>query len=121
ALADWWAGRSDAAQPLAALRGRRLLAMAGIAAPERFFAMLEAAGLNIERLPLADHHDHAKAAWPAGTTELVTTEKDAVKLGPQQVGGARVWVVGLDFELPPDFVGALLHRLGPAPATRPPP
>lgn len=110
-LAHWHANRRAEALPLAALRGRPLVAAAGIAAPERFFSMLEAEGLAIERLPLPDHHAFATLPWPAATPDVVVTEKDAVKLDPHAVGSTRVWVVGLDFSLPPALVGALLAEL----------
>ncbi len=119
-LRAWQAGDASAAQPITALRGRRLLAVAGIASPERFFAMLEAAGLTIERLPLPDHHPSASLPWPAGTPEVVLTEKDAVKLDAAALGATKAWVVGLDFVLPADFTNAVLRRLGPAPARRKP-
>lgn len=113
-LADWIAGHSRAARPLDALRGRPLLAVAGLAAPEKFFAMLEQAGLRIARLPLPDHHAYATLPWPAGTAEVVTTEKDAVKIDPARVGATQVWVVPLDLALPAALVGELLSWL-PAP------
>lgn len=112
-LADWHAGRAAAAQPLAVLRGRLLVAAAGIASPERFFGMLEAAGLTIRRLPLPDHHAFDTLPWPAGSADVVVTEKDAVKLDPSRTGTTRVWVVALDFALPDDLVAALLRRLEP--------
>lgn len=114
-LQRWLAGTDEPPQPLSALQGRRLLAMAGIAVPERFFSALEAGGLEIDRLPLPDHHDYGKARtdppWPRGTREVVTTEKDAVKLAAWADQGVTVWVVGLDLALPADFVAALLARL----------
>jgi tetraacyldisaccharide 4'-kinase len=111
-LADWHAGRAAAAVPLEQLRGRRLVAAAGIAAPERFFSMLEARGLQLQRLPLPDHHAFTTLPWPEGTAEVVVTEKDAVKLAPAALGGTRVWVVGLDFALPLPFIQDVLRRLG---------
>lgn len=117
ALEDWAAGRQDGAVALTTLRGRRLLALAGIASPERFFSMLEAAGLQIERLPLPDHHDFAALPWPAGTREVLVTEKDAVKLAGRALAGTRVWVVGLDFALPDSLVQDVLRLLAP-PRTR---
>jgi tetraacyldisaccharide 4'-kinase len=87
--------------------------VAGIAAPERFFAMLEAAGLSLQRLPLPDHCDHARLPWPAGTADVVTTEKDAVKLDSSRFGATRVWVVGLDFQVPPPLLDDLLRLLAP--------
>jgi tetraacyldisaccharide 4'-kinase len=51
----------------------------------------------------------------------VLTEKDAVKLDPARLGTTRVWVVGLDFVLPPDFTRDLLRRLGQPPQPTSPP
>lgn len=124
---DAWATGSTAstttgAQPLSSLRGRRVAALAGIGAPEQFFAMLEAAGLEIERLPARDHARYAQAPWTSETREVVTTEKDAVKLAAlpaSALHGARVWVVPLDCELPDALVHALVALLA-LPARSPP-
>jgi len=113
-LASWAAGHGAGALPLASLRGRPLLAAAGIAEPERFFRMLEAEGLAIDRLPLPDHHAYRAIPWPPGTADVLVTEKDAVKLSPAVTGATRVWVVGLDLTLPDDFMFDLLTRLGSA-------
>lgn len=67
---------------LSALRGQPLVALAGIANPEGFFAMLRARGLTLEKtVALPDHHDfrHDDLSVYAGRTVLCT-EKDAVKL-----------------------------------------
>lgn len=113
-LAAWCRGEGTPAQPLAALRGRRVTALAGIGAPEQFFAMLEAAGLEIERLPCADHADYRRWPWPGHTREVVTTEKDAVKLAALAPAPLPVWVLPLDCELPPALVSGLLALLPPA-------
>ena len=68
--------------PMAELRGKALHAVAAIAQPEAFFAMLRDHGLTLagtESLP--DHFDFKNwvNAAPAGHT-LICTEKDAVKL-----------------------------------------
>ena len=68
---------------LATLRGRPLLAVAGIARPASFFAMLRGLGLTLEcTFALPDHYDFEHNAPlpldPAST--VVCTEKDAVKL-----------------------------------------
>lgn len=110
-LPQWLQGRTDDARPLSALRGRPLLAMAGIAVPERFFAALEAAGLDIRRLALPDHHRYDTTPWPRGCTEVITTEKDAVKLAAWADPSVTVWVVGLDLVLPVEFISTLLSRL----------
>ena len=90
---------------------RELLAVAGIAAPERFFGMLRDVGLTINTLPLPDHHPFDTLPWAAQTPDVLVTEKDAVKLCMEQIEGTRVWVVGLDFVLPPRLLQALFSRL----------
>ncbi len=121
-LQAWWQQDATQAVPLAQLQGRPLLAAAGMAAPEKFFAMLQAAGLQISRLPLPDHHAFTNLPWPAGTPEVVVTEKDAVKLRPAEVNKAAtataVWVVPLDFSIP-EALGRELLALLFTPRTNP--
>lgn len=75
---------------VAALRGRALLAFAGIGRPGKFFATLEEAGLDVAaRAAFADHHPFTEAeiaglaarAAARGLT-LATTEKDLARLTP---------------------------------------
>jgi tetraacyldisaccharide 4'-kinase len=82
-------GRLDPdAGVLATLRGRKALAFAGIGDPEKFFATLSEAGIEIgARAPFPDHHRYgrAEADQLIGRAErqglvLVTTEKDVVRL-----------------------------------------
>ena len=113
-LAGWWRGEPAERAALAALRGRTIVAVAGIARPERFFAMLRASGLDIVELPLADHADFAVLPWPAGSGDVIVTEKDAVKLPPERALGAQVWVARLDFAPDAAFDAALLALLPPA-------
>jgi tetraacyldisaccharide 4'-kinase len=119
-LEAWLRNEAGAAVPLHHLRGRSLLAVAGLAAPQKFFDMLVAAGLTFAPLPLPDHHPYATLPWPVGTPEVLTTEKDAVKLDPSALQGTRVWVLPLDFQLPPGLAADLLNLL-PAPQPKTPP
>jgi tetraacyldisaccharide 4'-kinase len=117
-LADWHAGAPMSPSALHALRGPSLHAVAGIAAPERFFGMLRDAGLQVQAQALPDHASFDPPPWPAGATQVLCTEKDAAKLDPSRTGAAQVWVVGLDFQLPStltaDLLGALAtHRRSP--------
>lgn len=112
-LAEWWQGRQPDPGRFAALHGRSVLAAAGLARPERFFAMLREQGLEIVEHPLPDHHDFAEIDWPAGTTDVVLTEKDAVKIRPERAGAVRLWVAALDFRLPAAFEQELLALLPP--------
>jgi tetraacyldisaccharide 4'-kinase len=115
-LAAWHRGDATQQVPLASLRDRHLWAAAGLAAPEKFFAMLGREGLGFHRLPLPDHHDYAELPWPPDAADVLVTEKDAVKLNPDTIGTTRVWVVPLDLQLPDGLVPELLGLLFPAPA-----
>ena len=122
ALHDWVRGEIGHGQPLSNFAARHCIAAAGIAAPERFLTMLEAAGLSITRLPLPDHHDFAQLPWAADTGDVFVTEKDAIKL--QHLVPAHtttsVWVVGLDFVLPPAFLHWVHAGLAPFKTRTPP-
>lgn len=112
-LREWHAGRAADARTLASLQGMPLVAAAGLAHPQRFFDMLRAQGLQIEELPLPDHHAFHPLPWPSGTPDVVLTEKDAVKLDPACMGTTRVWVATLDFSLDQAFAAELAHWLPP--------
>jgi len=104
---------------LTELRGQPLVAMAGIASPEAFFAMLRARGLTLEKtLALPDHHDFKPDDLSdcAGRTVLCT-EKDAIKLFalPDLANLPRLEIlaVPLEFSPEPAFFAALDALLAP--------
>jgi tetraacyldisaccharide 4'-kinase len=71
--------------PLASLSHWPVDAVAGLAQPDAFFAMLRQAGLTLNNsTPLPDHFDYA--SWPTGALPrpLLCTEKDAAKLWQHQ-------------------------------------
>ena len=103
----------------AALCGRRVLAFAGIARPEKFFASLEETGAEIAaRESFSDHHPFAPAelrrlfdrAARLGALP-VTTAKDAVRLPPALRDQAAVLGITLEWE-DPAALAALLESLG---------
>ena len=112
-LVDWWKGQAASRSALEALKGRSIVAAAGLARPQRFFDMLRASGLNIEAMALPDHHGYSELPWPTQTADVVVTEKDAVKLDPARMGRTRVWVAALDLRTHPSFDAALLALLPP--------
>ncbi len=117
-LGEWWAGQPAQMNALLALRDQPgLLAVAGVARPQRFFDMLAGLGLVFDTLALPDHADFAPLPWPTDAAAIVLTEKDAVKLPPGCVGALPVWVVALDFSPGAGFEAALdtqLQKLFPA-------
>jgi tetraacyldisaccharide 4'-kinase len=80
--------RAVLAPVAAALAGRRVLAFAGIARPEKFFATLQAMGCVLAgQRAFADHHAYGEAEVATLIEDArhadavpVTTEKDAVRL-----------------------------------------
>jgi len=88
------------------LDGERALAFAGIARPEKFFATLQAVGVEIvARRGFADHHFYTEREIAALTREaerlgatLVTTEKDAGRLSPAMRSRIAVLPIELVFE-----------------------
>ncbi|MCG6869632.1 MAG: tetraacyldisaccharide 4'-kinase [Gammaproteobacteria bacterium] len=61
--------------------GRRVVAVAGIGRPARFFQYLRARGLDVEERPFPDHHRFTSDDLvAAGEGTVLMTEKDAVKV-----------------------------------------
>lgn len=115
--AEWRAGAAPSDEHWASLRGRRVRAAAGIAAPEKFFNLLRDQDLEIRPLPLPDHHAFESLPWGHDVADVIVTEKDAVKLPPTLEGPTQVWVAPLDLECDLGFAAAI-KRLFPKPAAR---
>ncbi|MDM0118972.1 tetraacyldisaccharide 4'-kinase [Variovorax arabinosiphilus] len=96
--------------PIAALAGRPLIAVAGIAKPDSFFQMLRDQGLVPARcIALPDHHDFDDwARVAAADATVLCTEKDALKLWRRQPDALAV---PLRFEPAPAFLAALDAKL----------
>lgn len=97
------------------LRGRRVVAVAAIARPQRFLADLERCGAEVvARLLYRDHHvfddeDRRRIASAAASADLVvTTEKDLVKLATA-AGDARLRALRIETQV--DQERALLERI----------
>lgn len=101
---------------LASGSGRPICAVAGIARPQTFFAMLRARGILLNTTQgLADHAalDEASSSLPDDHL-ILCTEKDAMKLWRHR---PDAWAVPLVVSLEPAFWNSLLlllHQHGPA-------
>ena len=101
-----------------AWRGRRVVALAGIGRPERFFATLRGLGAEVvEAVALADHApippallDRLEARAEREGATLACTEKDAVRLAPRDRD--RVAPLPVRMALDPPRLDAALDRLG---------
>jgi len=107
--------RTGERRELAAFRGARVHALAGIGNPRSFFTALGDAGITADTHQLADHGalDPRHLPFPDGATVLMT-EKDAVKY----LSCARPdwWYVELDViverETARDLIAIVLERAG---------
>jgi tetraacyldisaccharide 4'-kinase len=101
-LATWAQNGHGQRIDLSRLRGQPLVALAGIARPEAFFAMLRSQGLQLaETLALPDHYDFDSNVRPASAGyTLICTEKDAVKLWRNQ---PDAWAVPLQLQIEAGF------------------
>lgn len=96
-------------QPLAQWQGQTVDAVAGIARPDRFFAMLQAQGLTLGHCQAwPDHHPFDAWQPPTPSRPLLCTEKDAVKLWARH---PQVWAVPLRLRPEPAFWQALEQAL----------
>jgi tetraacyldisaccharide 4'-kinase len=96
------------------LAGRPVIAFAGVANPDSFNNILLSAGVDLRRLMVyPDHHiyseqdlaDIKSAARKENCADLLTTEKDLVKLPADQFSGYKLLAVRikLGLELPQHF------------------
>ncbi|MBT4748457.1 MAG: tetraacyldisaccharide 4'-kinase [Rhodospirillaceae bacterium] len=101
------------------LSGKRVLAFAGIARPQKFFDTLSAIGADIaDSLVFNDHHPYTGPEISdilERAKELnavaVTTEKDHVRLGPDQARTIETIHVDIAWDDGPSFTGWLDGRI----------
>lgn len=96
------------------MRGKKMLAAAGIGHPQRFFQLLESHGLVFESMPLPDHFTYTEELFAQKDVEIILiTEKDAVKC--RQLAGLRddqrIWVVPVAAQIDAEFGSQLLAKL----------
>lgn len=99
--------RADLAVDGEAFAGKAVFAFAGIGRPEKFVASLESAGADVVgRCFFDDHHPYTEDEIVelkaiAGDAQLVTTEKDFVRLSVAQREGIRLLKAAATFADPP--------------------
>ncbi len=97
-------------ETLAAFRGRRVTAVAGIGNPDRFFTLLRGEGLDVDPRAYGDHHAFSAAdaaEWGAGP--VLMTEKDAVKCA--SFAGLGFWFLPVDADPAPAVCERLMQFL----------
>lgn len=106
--------RCSAAELLVQLAGKNVHAIAGIGAPQRFFASLRALGFDFVAHPFPDHHAYLAAELDFGAQSiLLMTEKDAVKCAALVLPAAlaAAWVLPVSAVLPPALMDLIVEKL----------
>jgi tetraacyldisaccharide 4'-kinase len=95
-------------RPLDSFKGKKVHAVAGIGNPQRFFDLLEDAGLDVEAHPLDDHASFGpdQLAFEEPGAVLIT-EKDAVKC--ESFAHDDVWCVVVDLLFDADKTARLMR------------
>jgi tetraacyldisaccharide 4'-kinase len=108
---------SDQGMSPAWLAGKTVIAVAGIARPERFVRLIEQAGGTVLRgLYYRDHYRYeasdiaAIRDAAAQADAVVTTEKDLVKLAPMWTENTELWALRIDARI--DAEESLLKAIG---------
>jgi tetraacyldisaccharide 4'-kinase len=87
-----------------------LHAVAGIGNPVRFFNTCSAMGWEIERHPFDDHYSFVESDFDfPGTTQILMTEKDAVKC--HEFASDRLWYLPVDAKISENLKAQLLLLL----------
>lgn len=96
------------------LSGKRLLAVAGIGEPQRFFDHLSSLGLRFESHSFPDHHAYAAGDLDLEGDAILTTEKDAVKF-PARLG-LPVWILPVVASVEPNLAQLVLEKIDGSPS-----
>lgn len=109
-------------RPLESFRGEKVVAVAAIASPDRFFSLLAKHGLDVEEHGLLDHSEVADYLHSLPKNKpILVTEKDAAKLAGKEF--PDVWKVPLEVTFCEEdskflcglVVGSALHLSGREP------
>jgi tetraacyldisaccharide 4'-kinase len=97
-------------RPLADFAGTTVHAIAAIGNPERFFAMLRDADIQVLEHTWPDHAAVALADLAfADNFAILMTEKDAVKIGSH--AGDRYWFVPVELAMDPALASPWLAQI----------
>ncbi len=104
--------QSGEERPLPSFAGSKVLAVAGIGHPQRFFDLLERHGIEVDACACRDHHDFRDdeiRRWARKT--VIMTEKDAVKcrsrVRAMQTGFDEIWYLPVKAVFSPSLAARL--------------
>lgn len=91
------------------LKGKTILAIAGIGDPERFFNTLRQLGLSFTAKAFPDHHNYVASDLKTDAEIILMTEKDAVKC--RSLDDGKIHVLPVAASIKPDLAPWLITRL----------
>lgn len=109
---EQWVNVRDPNQhlPVDAFKEKTVMAIAGIAHPERFFQTLAKLKISYFPCPFPDHHPYTEKDFSLIRDKLIVmTEKDAVKC--RTFVGEEAWYLQRRFSLLPEFEEKLVTKL----------
>lgn len=109
---ECWRSVNDARQTADATRfiGRRVVAIAGIGHPARFFEHLRKQGIDVAPHAFPDHHRYIEAEIASLEADYVLmTEKDAIKCA--RFPDTRMWTLPVSAEIEHELLGVILARI----------
>ena len=90
--------------------GKKILAIAGIGNPQRFYKQLSQLGLHFESLAFADHYLYSAEDFANTNADIILmTEKDAVKC--RQFAQKNFWVLPVCAVIESDLMPIILNKL----------
>ncbi|MEK9825643.1 MAG: tetraacyldisaccharide 4'-kinase [Methylotenera sp.] len=93
-----------------AFSGKKVMAVAGIGNPQRFFNQLKQMGLQFQQCAFADHYAFTANDFADVDTDIVVmTEKDAVKC--KAFASENFWVLPVNAEIENGLMPIILNRL----------
>ena len=103
------------------LKGKRVMAFAGIGRPQKFFDSLSAAGADVlHSVGFPDHHNYTdaeiqnlKKEAKTKSATLVTTAKDHVRLSPEMKQAVTVFNVDIKWQNTSAFVDFIAQGIQP--------
>jgi len=101
---------SSRSMPASEFAGKRLMALAGIGNPGRFFSQLKGMGLHFEERPFPDHHAYTREDLQTGAVDaILMTEKDAVKCSA--FAEPNWWYLAVDAKLDHALIERVLEKM----------
>ena len=91
-------------------RDKKVHAIAGIGAPERFFNQLKKLGIESINHAFPDHHRYTAEELDFDGDAILTTEKDAVKLAHLKIN-LPVWILPIDAALAPSLADFIVEKI----------